>query len=511
MSGYPRPRNLPSVPLPQVAALLGAPVPPPIEVTGITHASGEVRPGDCYAGLPGARYHGAQFAEAARAAGAVALLTDAAGATLAAGSGLPAIVVPDPRAALGPAADRIYGEPTRRLRVIGITGTAGKTSTAYLIAAGLRAAGERPGLVGTIETRLGDLVIASARTTPEATDLHALLAVALEHGIRTIVLEVSSHALVLGRVGGVRFAVGGFTNFGTDHLDFHADLDEYFEAKARLFDGRCATEIVNLADPSGARLVRPGTQTYTPPGGPDADWYATDIILSGYTQRFTANGPGGIRVPAGVGLPGAHNVANALLAIASLTAVGVEPAVAGAAVATCPAATGRMERVDSPTGIIGIVDYAHKPDSIKDVLDALRMMAGDGDAPLAAPPPGRRIICVLGAGGDRDRGKRSLMGAYAAGGADTVIVTDDNPRTEDPARIRADVLGAAASVVGVTTTEIPDRRSAIAHAVAIAVPGDVIALLGKGHEQGQEIAGVIHPFDDRVELAQALATKEGRT
>ena len=510
MPGYPRPRTLSPTSLREVAALLGVAISDSrcgagassnaldVVVSGITHASQEVCHGDCYAGLPGARHHGASFARAAREAGATALLTDPAGALLAEESGLPMIVVHDPRAVLGLAADKIYGEPTSSLPIIGITGTAGKTSTAYLIAAGLRAADRLPGVIGTVETRMGDLVIDGVRTTPEATDLHALFAVAREIGVDTVVMEVSSHALALGRVGGVRFAVGGFTNFGVDHLDFHADLDDYFAAKARLFDGRCAVEIVNVGDAAGARLVHDRTLTYVTPGvdigGQRCDWFATEVEPVGYAQRFVANGPGGLRVPSGVGLPGRHNVANALLAIAALTAVGVDPAIAGSGVAACTGAPGRMERVSSESGILGIVDYAHKPDAVGEVLTALRGMAAG------------KIICVIGAGGDRDTGKRPIMGAEAARGSDILIVTDDNPRTENPATIRAAVLAGAQAISGGAEEiiEIPDRREAITEAVARATSGDVIALLGKGHERGQTVGARVYPFDDRAELTLAL-------
>src|ERR1700754_1408273 len=246
-----RPSAVAPVRLADLAALVR--VEPPasgVEVTGITHASGEVRPGALYAALPGARRHGAEFIPAVAEAGAVAVLTDAAGAAAAAAAGLPAIVVGEPREALGPVAAAVYGDPTAALTVIGITGTAGKTSTAYLVESGLQAAGHVTGLVGTVETRLGDLVIDSVRTTPEATDLHALLAAARERGVRAVVMEVSSHALVMGRVGGVRFDVGGYTNFGLDHLDFHPTVEDYFAAKARLFDGRCRYEVLNFDDPA---------------------------------------------------------------------------------------------------------------------------------------------------------------------------------------------------------------------------------------------------------------------
>jgi len=309
-------------------------------------------------------------------------------------------------------------------------------------------------------------------------------------------MEVSSHALAMDRVGGVRFAVGGYTNFGLDHLDFHADADEYFAAKARLFDGRCAVEVLNLDDPALRPLLKPTTVTYSAAGDPDATWHAADVTGSGYRQRFTAIGPDAVTVPAGVALPGRHNVANALLAIAALVAVGVPPETAATGVARCSGVPGRLELVEAAGPVSGVVDYAHKPDAIVAALAALREMTSG------------RLICVIGAGGDRDRGKRPLMGAAAAEGADVVVVTDDNPRTEDPAGVRADVLRGARHAEA-EVVEVAGRRAAIDEAVRRATAGDVIAVLGKGHERGQEIGGAVQPFDDRVELAAALTARFG--
>jgi UDP-N-acetylmuramoyl-L-alanyl-D-glutamate--2,6-diaminopimelate ligase len=440
-------------------------------VSGVTHASDQVRPGDLYAALPGRRCHGAQF--------------------------VPALVVPDPRARLGEVAARVYGDPSARLPVIGITGTAGKTTTAYLLEAGLRAAGRRPALLSTVQTRLGPVALDSVRTTPEATDLHALLAVALEYGVDTVAMEVSSHALELDRVGGVQFAVGGWTSVGLDHLDFHPDPAAYFAAKARLFDGRCRVEVLNYDEPALKPLVGPATVSYSAAGDPAATWHATGITDAGYGQRFQARGPAG-PVAAGVAGPGRHNVANALLAIAALVAVGVPAGTGAAGVAACPGVPGRLERVGTGP-VLGVVDYAHKPDSIAAVLAALR--------PVAAGRGGR-LICVVGAGGERDAGKRPRMGAAAAEGADLVIVTDDNPRGEDPAAIRAGVLAGARAVAGGQVREVSGRRAAVTEAVAAAAAGDVVAVLGKGHERGQEVAGRVEPFDDRTVLAEALADRE---
>lgn len=505
-AGMPRPQRVPACALADLAALLGVVSPPAPDtaataVTGVTHASDEVRPGDLFAALPGGRHHGAEFVGSARAAGAVAVLTDAAGAPAAAAAGLPALVVPQPRPVLGEVAARIYGDPSIRLTVIGITGTAGKTSTAYLVAAGLEAAGRTPGLLSTVQTRLGDVTLPSVRTTPEATDLHAMLAVAAERGADSVAMEVSSHALALGRVGGIRFAVGGWTNFGVDHLDFHGDTGSYFAAKALLFDGRCGAEVINADDPALAGVIRPGTMTFSAAGERTATWYATGADPDGYGQRFTAHGPDRVEVPVRLAQPGTHNVANALLAVGALAAVGVDPHTAAAGVAACPGVPGRLERVGTGP-VLGVVDYAHKPDAIVAALAALR--------PVAEQRAGR-LICVIGAGGERDAGKRPQMGVAAVRAADLVIVTDDNPRGEDPAAIRAEVLaGARAGGSGAELREVPDRRRAIGTAVRMAGPGDVVAVLGKGHERGQEVAGgQVLPFDDRTELAAALAAPAG--
>ena len=309
MPGNPRPRTVPGVRLGDLADRLA--VAPPADaaelvVTGVTHASQEVRPGDLYAALPGARRHGAEFAAGAAAAGAVAVLTDPAGAVAAGATGLPVLVAPDPRAVLGELAAAVYGDPTDGLTVIGVTGTAGKTSTAYLIESGLRAAGHVTGLIGTVETRLGDLVIDSVRTTPEATDLHAMLAAARERGVTAVVMEVSSHALAMGRVGGVRFAVGGYTNFGSDHLDFHADSADYFAAKAQLFDGRCAGRGAQPRRRGAAPAVharrrsatrRPATRP--PPGGPTGSAARATPSASPRTAPTAWSCPPGWPCPAG--------------------------------------------------------------------------------------------------------------------------------------------------------------------------------------------------------------------
>ena len=501
-----RPTRTDPLTLADLADLLGAPVQgdPATPVTGVTLASAEVGPGDLYAALPGARTHGARYAADAAARGAVAVLTDPTGRAEATATGLPVCVVDDPRGLLGAVAARVYGEPARRLQVIGITGTNGKTTTSYLVEAGLVAAGRGTGLVGTVETRTRGsapdgtptvTTLPSVRTTPEAPALHALLARMVDSGVQTVVMEVSSHALVLGRVGGIPFAAAGFTNLGRDHLDFHTDLEDYFQAKARLFDGRAAVEVVDVDDAHGRRLagMLGGRAVTVSTEGASADWTATDLVpaRTGGTA-FTLTGPDGRSRPARVRLPGRFNVANAVLAVALLDAVGVpvETALTGLAETVVP---GRMEPVDAGQPFVAVVDYAHTPDAVTTALAALR-----------ASTPGS-VITVLGCGGDRDPGKRAAMGEAAAHGSDLLVVTDDNPRSEDPAAIRAAVLAGVPADRRGNVLEIGDRRAAIAAAVARARPGDAVLVAGKGHETGQEVAGTLHPFDDRAVLREALA------
>jgi UDP-N-acetylmuramoyl-L-alanyl-D-glutamate--2,6-diaminopimelate ligase len=462
-------------------------------VTGVTLRAAEVRPGDLFAALPGARAHGADYAGEAVAAGAVAVLTDPAGLARARAAGVPVLVHPRPRDVVGPVAATVYGDPTRRLRVVGVTGTSGKTTVAHLLEAGLTAAGRSTGLLGTVSTRIGTRTAPSAFTTPEAPDLQALFAVMVEDGVTDVAMEVSSHALALGRVAGTRFAVGAFTNLSQDHLDFHADMEDYFAAKASLFEpGRTGHAVVCVDDGWGARLAAatPGAVTVASAG--PADWCARDVATAADgTQSFTAATPHG-PVPVRLRLPGPFNVANALVALACLDAVGVPPGVAAEGIAAV-AVPGRMQRVEVGQPFLAVVDYAHKPAAVAALLDALR-----GQVP-------GRLIVVLGAGGDRDRAKRPLMGAAAAARAGLLVVTDDNPRGEDPAAIRAAVLaGARAEPCRGEVREVGDRAAAIAAAVAAARPGDAVVVAGKGHETGQKVGGVTFPFDDAEELAAAI-------
>jgi UDP-N-acetylmuramoyl-L-alanyl-D-glutamate--2,6-diaminopimelate ligase len=491
-----RPRRTEPVALGDLAELLGL-VPDPaydaVTVGGVTLDSRAVRPGDLYAAVPGAVTHGAEYVVQAKAAGAVAVLTDPTGRDRAQASGLPVLVTDLPRQVIGAVAARVYGEPTRALRLFGVTGTNGKTTTTYLLDAVLRRA-EPTALVGTIETRIGDEVVKSVRTTPEAPDLQALFAVMCEQGVRSVSMEVSSHALAMGRVGGARFAIAGFTNLSQDHLDFHADLEDYFAAKASLFTPeRCDLAVVNVDDEHGRRLadtVEVPLVTISPSGAP-ADWRVTATRpATGQRTSLDVEGPDG-RLTVEIALPGEFNVANALLAVAMLRSAGVpaEQIAAGLATATVP---GRMELFTRGDGLAVVVDYAHSPDAIELALTAVR---GGTKG---------RVISVVGCGGDRDRSKRPAMGAAAARHSDVVIVTDDNPRSEDPAVIRAAAVDGANQLGTAEVQEIGDRRAAIAAAVALGGPGDTVVVLGKGHETGQEIAGVVHPFDDRQTVREVL-------
>ena len=454
-------------------------------VTGCTLDSRAVQPGDLYAALPGARAHGADFAAPAVAAGAVAVLTDGRGAATLAGSGVPLLVADDPRAVLGAVSRWVHGDPGAGMTLIGLTGTNGKTTTAFLVEAGLRAAGHSTGLLGTVLTRIGDAVVPSVRTTPEAPDLQALLAVMRERGTTAVAMEVSSHALALGRVDGVRYDVAGFTNLSQDHLDFHATMAEYEAAKASLFTAqRARTGVVNVDDAAGRRIVR-GAGIPVVTFGEDADWSVREVDLRPDGSRFRVRGPD-VDVRAYVRLPGAFNTANALAAIACLVTAGVPVEAAVRGVGECAGVPGRMERVDAGQPFTALVDYAHTPDAVSRVVAAARGLTSG------------RVVVVLGCGGDRDRAKRPLMGAAAAQ-ADLAVLTSDNPRSEDPLAILAEM---AAGAPGALCE--PDRRSAIRLAVEAARPGDVVVVAGKGHETGQEAAGVVTPFDDRDVLREVL-------
>ena len=542
--GYPlgviRPRRLAPRPLSGLAELLGVGRTEEIQnglgiLSGVTLDSRAVRPGDLYAALPGTRTHGAAYSDQAVAAGAVAILTDAGGRDHAARTGVPVFVVSSPRERLGDVSCWIYGDPSRRMTMIGVTGTSGKTTTSYLCEAGLRAAGHTTGLVGGVEIKIGKELVKASLTTPEAPDLQALLAVMAERGVTAAAMEVSSHSLALGRVAGTRYDVAVFTNLSQDHLDFHAGFEDYFRAKAKLFTpAYSAVGVVNVADRYGRRLVTEATvpvTTFCADAGsgayPQAEWRAADVRCGADGSTFRVIGPGGVEADASVTLPGPFNVANALAAIVALVEAGVDLADAVSGVAACPGVPGRLQRVLLPPGGTRLsgtggsrppypagrtprvpagqpdafVDYSHKPGAVEAVLTALR------------PVTSGELIVVLGCGGDRDRGKRPLMGAAAARLADVAIFTSDNPRSEDPLGILDEMLH---GVLGVPHGERarliiePDRAAAIDLAVAMAGKGDVVLVAGKGHETGQYVGETVLPFDDAEVTAAALARHAGQ-
>ncbi len=483
-------------------------------VTGVTLRAQDVRPGDLFAALAGTRVHGAQFAADAVAAGATAILTDEAGVEILSRADLGDVAIlrhAAPRQVLGTLSAHVYDNPSAKLTLIGITGTSGKTTTAFMVESILLAAGRSVGLLGTVESRINGVAQPSSLTTPEAPDLQALFAAMVEQGVDAVVMEVSSHALSLGRVAGSVFDIGAFTNLSQDHLDFHPTMDDYFDAKALLFAQRspmrARTSVVCIDDDWGTKMAAIAPTPVTVSSTSDrGQWHAGDSDVAGdgsQTVSVVGVDPAGaaVQTTLTLPLPGRFNVANALvaLAIAQAAGAGIDAVRTGLARVSVP---GRLQRITEGQDFLAVVDYAHKPAAVEAVIATLRgQVAG-------------RIGVVLGAGGDRDTGKRAQMGAAAARGAELVVVTDDNPRTEDPAAIRAAVLAGAVDVAQANRPggaeeirNVGDRAAAIATAVEWARAGDVILVAGKGHEAGQEINGVKHPFDDRVVLAEALRAR----
>jgi UDP-N-acetylmuramoyl-L-alanyl-D-glutamate--2,6-diaminopimelate ligase len=489
-----RPRETPRWTLTELAAELDAIAPEEAIVTGIALHTSHVRPGDLYAALPGASVHGAAFAAVARDRGAVAVLTDSEGSAMV--TDLPEVIVEEPRKKLATLSSTFYGDPSSSFTTLGVTGTQGKTTTTYLAEAAL--GDHRSAVVGTIGTRIGKVQAESTLTTPEAPQLQALFAVMREEAIEVCAMEVSSHALVQGRVDGFTFDIAVFLNLGRDHLDFHKDLEDYFLAKAALFAPEHARHaVINIDDAHGRRLreLTPLPVTTFSTDGNPADWRAVNIRPHRLGTDLDVIGPDGAAFELAVPLAGVFNVSNALAVIASLAQAGHDPAELASGIAASTGVPGRMERVEAGQPFTAIIDYAHKPDAVTAVLNALR------------PVTAGRLIIVLGAGGDRDHGKRPMMGEAAARFADVLVVTDDNPRTERAASIRAEVLEGAGAGPGVAI-EVPGRREAIAHAVAMAHLGDTVVIAGKGHERGQEINGVVHPFDDREVLIELIGEQQ---
>ena len=455
---------------------------PDVEITGLHYRSSDVRPGGLFFCVPGFRADGHEFAPDAVERGAASLVCERP-----LGLDVPELVVPNVRAAMGPAAARFFGDPTATLRVVGITGTNGKTTTAFLTRAILERGGIPTGLLGTVKSIVGGVEEPVERTTPEAIDLQATFRRMLDAGDDACVMEVSSHALELGRAEGIRFACRVFTNLSQDHLDFHPNMEAYFMAKRRLFEAPGPT-VVNVDDDYGNRLADDVHDPVSYAVASDADYRARDVRFDPSGSTFTCETPEGPLAVA-TRLPGLFNVLNALAAIAAARALGMELDVARAALAEAERVPGRFEPVDAGQPFTVLVDYAHTPEALENVLRAARELTD------------RRVHVVFGAGGDRDRAKRPLMGKAAAALADRVVVTSDNPRSEDPEAIIDEILRGA----GAGVEREPDRRRAIALAVSGAAPGDVIVVAGKGHEQGQEFEnGRKEPFDDVTVVREAL-------
>ena len=462
---------------------------PDVEITGLAYSSRDVTAGSLFFCVPGFRADGHEFAPDAVERGAAALVCERP-----LGLDVPEVVVPSVRAAMGPIAARFYGDPTADLRVVGITGTNGKTTTAFLTRSILEATGTRCGLIGTVKYVVGGTEQEAVRTSPEALDLQRAFRAMLDAGDRACAIEVSSHALELGRANGIHWACRVFTNLTQDHLDFHKTMEDYFLAKRRLFLNGEGASVVNLDDPYGRRLAEqvPGAITY---GVDDEEsaFRATAVRFDAGGSDFDLYSPAG-SAHVRMRLPGLFNVYNGLAALAACVQLGVPLADAVAALAEAGRVPGRFEPVDEGQEFAVLVDYAHTPDSLENVLRAARELTTG------------RVHVVFGAGGDRDREKRPLMGQAAVSGADRVIVTSDNPRSEEPEAIIREILGGTGADV---ETEV-DRRRAIGLAIESAEAGDVVVIAGKGHEQGQEFeGGRKEPFDDVTVARDALRARLG--
>lgn len=460
-------------------------------VTGVTSNDADVLPGDLFLAYPGKTTHGAQFAQSAIAKGARAILTDAQGAQIA--QGLPVIVVENVRTAGALVSAHLYRKPVQEMVSIAITGTNGKTTVSTLLHQLLQSAGRESGLIGTVETRIGRERFESVRTTPEADTLQSIAAAMAEQHVRHLVMEVSSHALVMNRMEGSHFAIAGFTNLTQDHLDFHGDMESYFMAKAKLFSLEFADQaFINIDDPYGLRIFNtcgiPATSISR--RNTQATWHYTSIVSTGNGTNISIRGAGGILIETTTPLRGDFNLDNLLLAIAIATECGIDPLDCAALVPKLYGAPGRMELVDRGQSFSAFVDYAHTPDAVGNVLATARAFT-EG-----------KVIALLGCGGDRDASKRPLMGRALSEGASISIFTSDNPRSENPRHILTQMTSELA--VNQPSAVIEDRAEAISYAVSLCGPGDTLLILGKGHEVGQEIAGKKIDFDDRIVLAQAI-------
>jgi UDP-N-acetylmuramoyl-L-alanyl-D-glutamate--2,6-diaminopimelate ligase len=464
-----------------------------VEVLGISHDSREIQLGDLYVAIAGANNHGAEFIEQAIANGAVAVASDSHGILIAQKLGLPTIEINDPRIDMAHLAAHIYGHPETKLAITGVTGTNGKTTTTHMLRSIFLDAGHHVGVIGTLGTYIDEECIPGVRTTPESTDLFALLAVMVERGITHVFMEVSSHALALHRVVGLKFQVAIFTNLTQDHLDFHGSMEQYFAAKAKLFTPEYSQSSVICTDDSWGQKLISSVEIPAIAIGKSGDWITSEAIsnANGMTLQ-NVQLPNGDLVKLQVNMMGTYNATNAACALAASDILGIPMSASLKSLEHIRAIPGRLEKISISSDGTAIVDYAHTPDAVATVLTVIRD---------ASP---QKIITVIGCGGDRDSLKRPLMGKIAAQLSDVVIVTDDNPRSEQPSDIRTAVLSGTTEGTA-QVIEIGDRRAAIAQALRMAQTGDVIAVLGKGHETGQEIAGEVFPFDDRLVVAQESA------
>lgn len=469
---------------------------PALEVAGVTHDSRRAGPGSLFVAIRGLATDGNRFVEAARRKGAVAVCSEEPP------SGEGAWVrVADAREALAALSAAVLGDPARSLDLVGVTGTNGKTTTAYLVDSALRAAGERAGLVGTVEYRVGDRIAEAVRTTPESSDLQALLREMADAGCRRAVLEVSSHSLALKRVHGLEFRVAVFTNLTRDHLDYHGDMDAYFAAKRALFERHLRADghaVVNLDDERAAEVARAsrGTAWTFSLRDPRADLLAEDVRLSLGGTRFRARTPAGV-LDVETPLVGGFNVQNALAALGAGLALGLPGDAVQRGIASLRGVPGRMERIDAGQDFTVLVDYAHTDDALKNLLETVRDLAP------------RRVVTVFGCGGDRDRTKRPLMGAVAARLSDVVVLTSDNPRSEPPEAILEEIRRGIPPARAADTLVVPDRRDAIARALEMGREGVVVVIAGKGHEPYQVLRDRTVPFDDRQVARDVLARLAG--
>ena len=490
-----RPLSTFSLSLTEVAGILGVEFQSELKVTGVTNKDSEVLAGDLFLAMPGANAHGASFAQSAIQKGAVAVLTDAQGASMV--SGAPVLVVADVRSCGAIVASSLYKDPTRDLHSIGITGTNGKTTVTTLLHQIFQSAGRDSGLIGTVDTRIGTEILPSTRTTPEAAELQALSAAMRERHMRHLVMEVSSHAIALKRIKGSHFKFVGFSNLSQDHLDFHGDMESYFATKAKLFSFEYAEMgYINIDSEYGKRLA---TQSEIPVVtisrlDKSATWHYSELQTSLVGTQLSIRGAEGILIESTTKLFGAYNLDNLLMAIAIAHASGVDPVELATIIPTLTGAPGRLDPVSIGQDFTALVDYAHSPDAVTNVLASAREFTTG------------RVIALLGCGGDRDKSKRPLMGRALLQGSDIAIFTSDNPRNEDPTHILKDMVDGL--VLPESSKIIVDREEALRYAVAQAKAGDTVLILGKGHESGQEIKGVTTPFDDRIQLARAIEDRK---